>query len=150
MRLVGRHWPSQTGRRYAAFAGLVSLTASMLTYLWVGSEWGLAFPALAAGTGQALLFPAVTTLGAESFPERYRGTATTLILGIVDMGGLCGAPILGLIVDHYGFRAMFLCAACTIFSVAIAFMASCLVQRTLLERPLGEVAGEAGEQLAEW
>jgi MFS family permease len=150
MRLVGRRWPGETGRRLAAFAGLVSLTASMLLYLLVDTEWDLAWPALAAGTGQALLFPAVTTLGAESFPERYRGTATTLILGFIDVGALCGAPALGLLIDHYGFHTTFLCAGGAILVVAMLFLTA-MVSRYYQEAlDTGSVSLSAEEQLVEW
>jgi MFS family permease len=150
MRLAGRHWPGQTGRRNAAFVGLLSLMASMLLYLLVQTEWDLAWPALAAGTGQALLFPAVTTLGAESFPERYRGTGTTLILGFIDVGGLCGGPALGLLIVHFGFRTMFLCAATTISLVAVAFLASSIARHRRSEAETDQSALASEEQLVEW
>jgi MFS family permease len=150
MRLVGRLWPSQLGRRVAAFVGLLSLTASMLSYLVVQTEWGLALPALAAGTGQALLFPAVTTLGAESFPERYRGTGTSLILSFVDVGGLCGAPILGLLIVHFGFPAMFLGAAAAIALVAVVLAVSTIAKVRRANEAVDQSAVGADEQLAEW
>ena len=130
MRLAGRRWPERIGRKTSTLIGLMSLVGSMLLYLLVESEWDLAWPALTAGTGQALLFPAVTTLGAESFPERYRATGTTLILGFVDLGGLCSAPVLGMIIDHFGFRTMFLSAAFTISCVMVVFMISAQGGRT--------------------
>jgi MFS family permease len=121
MRLAGRRWPDQLGRRKSALVGLACVMTSMLLYLLVETEWDLAWSALAAGTGQALLFPAVTTLGAESFPERYRATGTTLILSFIDVGGLCAAPALGLLIDHFGFGTMFTTAAAASAGVAIAF-----------------------------
>jgi MFS family permease len=149
MRLVGRQWPDRIGRRAAALIGLVSLGASMLLYLMVDSEWDLAWPALAAGTGQALLFPAVTTLGAESFPERYRATGTTLILSFVDVGGLCGAPTLGMIIYRSGFESMFLFAAATVAVVSIAFLISSL-RRAAAARASREPEIATEEQLGEW
>jgi MFS family permease len=150
MRLAGRRWQEQIGRRFAAFLGLLSLMSSMLLYLLVQTEWGLALPALAAGTGQALLFPAVTTLGAEAFPERNRGTGTTLILGFVDIGALCGAPTLGLLIDHFGFRTMFLCVAGMIAFVATVFLAASIRRwrQALIEVESPSV--ESDEQLVEW
>jgi MFS family permease len=149
MRLAGRHWPERVGRRVAAVIGLAALGASMLLYLRVDSEWDLAWPALAAGTGQALLFPAVTTLGAESFPECYRATGTTLILSFVDVGAVCAAPILGRIIDRFGFVSMFTSAAAVIALVAIAFSVASLVRaRSKVAAPEAPVASE--EQLGEW
>jgi MFS family permease len=155
MRLAGRHWPGQLSRRIAAFVGLLCLMTSMLLYLLVQTEWDLAWPAVAAGTGQALLFPAVTTLGAESFPERYRGTGTTLILGFVDFGALCGAPALGLIIDHFGFRMMFVCAAMTILLIAVVLLFSTIAhyqreERQRADRQAAQPAVASEEQLVEW
>ncbi len=124
MRLAGRRWPEQLGRRKSALIGLTVVAMSLFLYVQVETEWDLAWSAIAAGTGQALLFPAVTTLGAESFPERYRATGTTLILSFIDLGALCGAPILGLIIDHAGFNAMFYTAATTVTVTAVAFAIS--------------------------
>ena len=149
MRLAGRRWQEQLGRRTATLIGLLSLTASMLLYLIVDSGWDLAWPALAAGTGQALLFPAVTTLGAESFPERYRATGITLILSFVDVGGLCGAPTLGMIIDRFGFVGMFLFAAVTLALVTVGFSVSSLCRaRRVSAQNEPEIATE--EQLGEW
>ena len=150
MRLAGRRWPEYIGRRNAALIGLLSLMVSMLLYLQVHSEWDLAWPALAAGTGQALLFPAVTTLGAESFPERYRGTGTTLILSFVDVGALCGAPTLGLLIVHFSFRTMFLTSAATIALAALAFLASSIARRLRVEPQPEPSAVASEEQLGEW
>jgi hypothetical protein len=46
------------------------------------------------------LFPAVVAGATISFPLRYRGLATTLILAMMDIGFLIGAPLIGGIV-HY-------------------------------------------------
>lgn len=149
IRLAGREWPERVGRRTTAMIGLVCLAASMMLYLRVDSEWDLAWSALAAGTGQALLFPAVTTLGAESFPERYRATGTTLILSFVDVGGLCGAPTLGMIIHRFSFESMFLAAAATVSVVAVAFLLSSLRRAAAARTPREpEIATE--EQLGEW
>ena len=128
MRLIGRRWPEQLGRRAAALIGLVLLAVSMPLYLIVRTQWQLAWAALAAGTGHALLFPSVATLGAESFPERYRATGTTLILGFVDLGTLCGAPALGAIIDHVSFDAMFWSASGVLSVVALSFAGVSLFQ----------------------
>src|SRR5262249_35752576 len=112
------------GRHKSVLIGLGCLAASMPLYVFVRTEWNLAWAALAAGTGHALLFPSVSTLGAESFSEPYPATGTTFILGFVDLGTLCGAPALGAVIDRFGFVVMFLGASATIAVVAASFAAT--------------------------
>ena len=46
------------------------------------SDWLFVSPALLCGFGHALLFPAVVSIGAGKFPVHYRGSGTTLVLGM--------------------------------------------------------------------
>ena len=92
--------------------------------------WHFVPPAVLVGFGHALLFPAVVSLGTETFPLKYRGTGSTLILGFFDLGMLACAPVLGGIVDygaHHGledgaeFTPMFLLAAGLVCGVAVYY-----------------------------
>ncbi len=150
LRLLGRRWPERLGRRKAALIGLACVSASMLLYLFVEREWDLVWVALVAGTGHALLFPSVTTLGAESFPERYRATGTTLILSFVDVGTLCGAPVLGAVIDRFGFNAMFCVTAATVALVAVSFAVSSLLQARRVDLPLEDPTEPDAHEVAEW
>ena len=85
--------------------------------LWSGATWatGLAhsFATLLAlrlvlGVGEAVAYPAYSKILAGNFPQKHRGTAN----GLIDMGSKAG-PALGtllggLLVAHYGWRALFL------------------------------------------
>jgi MFS family permease len=150
MRVFGRHLPERIGRRTAALIGMGFLASSMIMYLWIDSDWQLAFPALAAGTGHALLFPSVTTLGADAFPERHRATGTTLILGFLDFGMMWGAPVLGAVIDHWGFDAMFAVSTAAIVAATIGFAGASWLRsrRAAAAEESAEVAGE--HELGEW
>jgi MFS family permease len=87
------------GVRPMIFAGLTALTVSFLAYLPVTGQWGLLVPGLFAGIAHALLFPAVTAQGSGSFPSRYRGLGTTVMLTMLDLGTLVGAPFVGGLVE---------------------------------------------------
>jgi MFS family permease len=149
LRLAGGRWFERVGRRRATLVALGLLATSMLLYPEVATEWNLVWPALAAGSGHAILFPCVTTLGAEAFPERYRATGTTLILGFMDVGILCGAPTLGAVIDRFGFDAMFFTAATVIGTVGVAFAASSLARWRRNELPVGTSPGTAAD-VADW
>jgi MFS family permease len=68
----------------------------------------------------------VVSLGSGAFPKECRGTGTAIILGFTDFGSLLFAPILGRIIDTYGFRAMYLTSSGTALTVAIGYMAVAL------------------------
>jgi MFS family permease len=79
--------------------GIGSLSIAMLCYLLVSSKWHLVVPALFTGVAHAMLFPAIVAAGSTSFPTRFRGLGTTLMLSMVDIGGLIGNPTVGIILE---------------------------------------------------
>jgi MFS family permease len=98
-RVGTRRFPELVGVGPMIFGGLTALVLSLLSYMSVTSQWGLAVPAIFAGTSHALLFPAVTAQGSAAFPNRYRGLGTTVMLSMLDLGTLVGAPLIGRMVQ---------------------------------------------------
>jgi len=94
-RLLIRHFAEQYGLRRMVLIGLSSQILSYLLYLPVHAQWHLLFPAAAAGIAHAFLFPAIVAGGSSTFPARYRGIATSLSLGSIDLGMLIGGPLVG-------------------------------------------------------
>lgn len=91
-RLWGREFPSRFGTGRMMLLGLAMQIASFLAYLPVRSQWHLLLPAVLAGLAHAYLFPAVVATGSASFPNRYRGLGTNVILATLDLGTLVGSP----------------------------------------------------------
>jgi len=96
---------------------------------WGGYEqYLLIVPALISGVAHALIFPAIVASGSSSFPDRYRGLATTLILASFDFGGLIGPPIVGAIivsagaVQMQGYPLMLICVAGMLASSIVVFV----------------------------
>jgi len=98
VRLATRRLPERLGIRPTILLGMACLAASMLLYLFVKSPWQLAIPGVVAGAAHALLFPSVVAGGSQTFPDRYRGLGTTLVLGSFDLGNLIGMPLSGSLV----------------------------------------------------
>lgn len=94
-RLATRKLPDLLGFRLAILLGLGSLAISMPTYLLVTDRWMLMIPATIAGVAHAFLFPAVVAAACASFPSNHRGVATSMILGMFDLGVFVGAPLIG-------------------------------------------------------
>ena len=129
-RVLTRRWSATVGRHRMIAAGLAGQTAGFVLLPFVTAWWHLVPPAVLVGFGHALLFPAVVSLGTETFPLRYRGTASTLILGFFDLGMLACAPILGFAVDAgvaaglsggAEFTPMFLGAAAAVAGVGVYY-----------------------------
>jgi MFS family permease len=126
-RISIRQLPARVGIRPMILAGLTSLSISMVLYLVVRQPWTLVVPALFTGIAHALLFPAIVAGGSTSFPTRFRGLGTTLMLAMVDVGGMFGNPVIGGIL-HFSERAgwprfttMFLAVAGMLLCVAMVY-----------------------------
>ncbi|MCH8921907.1 MAG: MFS transporter [Planctomycetes bacterium] len=102
VRIAARRLPDRLGIRPTILTGFASLVMCMLLFLVVRSEWMLAIPAVMGGVAHAFLFPSVVSGGGASFPTRYRGLATTLMLAMFDIGNLLGQPMAGGIVEFSG------------------------------------------------
>lgn len=130
VRVATRRLTDQYGSGPMVHLGLVSLAATMLLFLVVRSQWMLVIPATAGGVAHALLFPAVVSEASVSFPRRYRGIATSLIMAMFDLGNLVGQPTVGAIIDGshriglppYG--TMFVCVALTLLGVSAVYASS--------------------------
>ncbi len=99
VRLATRTMAQRCGTRPMILIGLSCLAGSMLLYLLVRTEASLAIPAVVGGIAHAFLFPAVIGGGMVVFPRRYRGTATTAMMAMFDIGYLFGQPAIGGVLD---------------------------------------------------
>ncbi|MBZ5594025.1 MAG: MFS transporter [Acidobacteriia bacterium] len=63
---------------------------------------------LLLGMGESVAYPSYSRILASSFPERHRGTANALIDAGCKVGPAVGVLIGGLVVGHFGWRALFL------------------------------------------
>lgn len=97
-RVVTRRLPEQFGLRPVVLAGLGLVIVSQGLFVFVHREWQLIIPSLTYGMGHAILFPAGFAEGCCTFPPRYRGLGTSLMLATYDLGLLLGAPTAGLLV----------------------------------------------------
>lgn len=120
VRITLRRLPERIGRRKVALMGLLILAVGLLCYGPVSSQNPLLIiiPALICGTGHALAYHPITALALERFPDQVRGTATALCLMMNDIGLICGAPLLGLIADNYGFDWLFRTLSLACFAVS--------------------------------
>ncbi|HEX4070614.1 MAG TPA: MFS transporter [Planctomycetaceae bacterium] len=120
-RLPSTRWTRTIGRHKTLLLGLLGNTLGHFLLPFVRHEWDFVLPATACGIGHALLYPAIVSLGARNFPREYRGVGTTLILGAIELGTAVSPPILGAIIDRFGFPAMFYSASAFGLAVTIYY-----------------------------
>lgn len=142
IRVLGRQLPQRLGTQRVLIAGGCLMSLGMFAFAMVGQEnpWLIIAPALLAGCGHSLMFHTMTALTLETFPVEVRGTGSTLALMMLDLGTICGAPILGLIGEQYGFRVLFATIGSTSLLATIVFWIShqrrsAVVQRASSSRP---------------
>lgn len=121
-RLLVQNWSRTIGRHWMLVRGLLGHVAGHLLLAFVTHWWQFIPASILCGFGHALLFPAVVSLGSGAFPKECRGTGTAIILGFTDFGSLIFAPILGRIIDDYGFRSMYLVSSGAALTVAFGYM----------------------------
>jgi MFS family permease len=95
VRVFTRTLPDRWGVRPTVLLGMAFMATSMLSYLLATNAWLLMVPAFLGGVAHAFVFPAAVAGCSVSFPMRYRGLATTLMLTMFDVGSLVGPPAVG-------------------------------------------------------
>ncbi len=130
VRLLTRRLPERVGLRPMILFGLAVLAVSQFAFLPVHNQWTLVVPGIGYGIAHAILFPTVVAAGSSSFPNRYRGLGTTLMLATFDVGQLVGAPAAGVIVHTSatfglpGYTTMYLSIAVFLGVVIVVFAAT--------------------------
>jgi MFS family permease len=120
-RVPSTLWAKTIGRHKTILLGLAGNIVGHAILPLVKTEWHFLFPAMACGFGHALLYPAIVSLGSGAFPRQYRGLGTTLVLGFTELGTAVSPPVLGWIIDHYGFDPMFYSASAFGLAVAVYY-----------------------------
>ena len=120
-RLRAQHWSHTVGRHRMILMGLAGHLLGNLLLTQVAAAWQLLIPSACCGFGHALLFPAAVSLGAGKFPRSYRGTGTNVMIGASELGIALSSPVLGWVIDHYGYNIMFCVAAFTTLVIALIY-----------------------------
>ena len=140
-RMSIRRFPERFGFAVMIHCGMAAMVASMLMFLAVSRPWQMALPAVFLGVSHALMFPAVIAGGNATIPLRYRGLGTTLLLAMFDLGAMCGAPTVGVLLrtaEHFGlpkYTVTFLAVATLMALIGLAYWLSERRERPQRRRP---------------
>jgi MFS family permease len=139
-RVLTRRMPEQIGLTPMILLGLGALVVAEVSFLMVRSEWQLIVPAISYGVAHAIVFPTITAAGTSTFPYRYRGLGTMVILATFDVGILLGAPLVGEIL-HFSsavglprYPTMFATMAALLGIVGVMYALTCRTARLQTQR----------------
>jgi MFS transporter, FSR family, fosmidomycin resistance protein len=138
--LAGGPLADRFGRRPVLIGSMVALPPLIVGFLLSGPALALVFATL-AGAATIATFAVTIVMGQEYLPDRL-GVASGVTIGLsIGLGGL-GAPLLGLLADAHGLRAVFeTVAILPLLAVGVAYA---LPRRT----PAAAARGRAGERAA--
>jgi predicted MFS family arabinose efflux permease len=126
VRFSSRRLPDRIGAAKVLLVGTFFMSVGMFCFGLVDAahSWMIVVPAILTGTGHGLMFHTMTSLTLETFPSAVRGTGSALALMMLDLGTICGAPILGLVGEYFGFAALFGSIGIFCLGVSVTYVAS--------------------------
>jgi MFS transporter, FSR family, fosmidomycin resistance protein len=134
--LIGGPLADRFGRRTVLAGSMVAIPGLVIGLLVSGQALGIMFVAL-AGAATIATFAVTIVMGQEFLPGRL-GVSAGVTIGLsIGLGGL-GAPLLGLLADAHGLRAVFeAVAALPLLALALTLL---LPRGGVSRRPAGRAA----------
>jgi MFS family permease len=129
-RILLRGLDRSLGMPRVILCGLALMVVAQVLFLTVHTSWQLSIPGLAFGVSQSILSPMVIAAGVVTFPPCYRGLGSTLILTMLDLGQLLGAPLASIVMQVGGvlglprYPTVFLSMAGLLMLVGVVYVRS--------------------------
>ncbi|MDP2766980.1 MAG: MFS transporter [Candidatus Methanoperedens sp.] len=111
------------GRKNILAAGLLVFLFSMLLYNYTTSVVSLLMLRVLHGIGWGAATTAATTLIADIAPPRRRGEAMGTFTAAFDLGIGAGSIVLGMVLQFFGFKVMYLLGGLIVLAGAAWFIA---------------------------
>jgi len=109
------------GRKRVIFPAALLIGLNLFWIAGSHSYWVFVASGFAAGLGQGLLFPALSTYMIDFLGRGNKGLAIGLYLSLFDVGMGVGSPLFGWISDIAGYRQMYVAAGCLIILLTAIF-----------------------------
>jgi MFS family permease len=123
MRLVLGDLSDRYGRKRVIVPTAVLIGLNLFWIAGVRSYAAYLIGGFAAGLGQGLMFPALSTYVIDLLGRGKKGLALGIYLSLVDVGTGLGSPLFGWVSDRIGYRGMYGVAGCLILLFAAVFHA---------------------------
>ncbi|MFQ5968423.1 MAG: MFS transporter [Acidimicrobiia bacterium] len=128
--------PDRVGPRRVLYPSFGALALGFLVLAGTGSALHIALAGMLSGIGHGFGFPILLTMVVDRATDAERGSAVALFTTEIDLGLLIGGPVLGAVIDVWGYSAMF--AACA-FVIVAAIPVFSMWDRAAIDRAVQEV-----------
>jgi MFS family permease len=107
LRLFFGWLPDRVGAKRVLGPALLALVVGFAVMTGARDEASLVLAGLLCGVGHGFTFPILFALVVSRTPEANRGSTLALFTALFDLGVLIGGPSFGLVIEHFGFAAMY-------------------------------------------
>ncbi len=111
LRVLFGSLPERLGPKRVLTFALGSLAAGLALLAFASTRAHVVVAGLLAGMGHGFSFPILLGLVVTRARPTERGGALAIYTALFDGGTLLGGPLLGALIEGFGYRTMFLCAA---------------------------------------
>ncbi len=107
LRLFFGWLPDRVGPKRVLGPALLALVMGFAVMTGATDERSLVLAGLLCGVGHGFTFPILFGLVVSRTPETNRGSTLALFTALFDLGVLLGGPSFGLVIERFGFAAMY-------------------------------------------
>ena len=124
IRLAGSRVLDAIGAARAIVPASAPLAIGMALVGVATEPWHLVAGGLTCGLGHGILFPSLGALMVERSDPDRRGTIVSLFTGSLELGGLVGSALCGVVAEHEGFGSVYVALALATCAAALYFVLS--------------------------
>lgn len=110
------------GRKFVIIPGMIIISFGLWVLSMAGSLWVFLAAALLYGLGFGLVHPTLMAFLVDRVNERGRGAAMGTFTAAFDLGIGAGSIILGVVLQFFGFRVMYILSGLIVLAGAIWFI----------------------------
>ncbi len=119
LRLLFAWVPARVGEKRVLVAAFVALVAGFVVLARAGSSVDVVVAGVLCGAGHGYSFPILFGFTVTRASDENRGSAIAFFTALFDIGVFVGAPLLGAIIERFGYPTMYGVAA-VVLTVATA------------------------------
>ncbi|MFQ5523758.1 MAG: MFS transporter [Acidimicrobiia bacterium] len=120
-RIFGGSRYDRLSHRILAVAAVTLFGVGLGTMASADSVWALAVAGLLSGAAHGAVFPVLSSQVVNRARISERGSAMATFTSVFDISGLVGTPVVGLLIDRWGYQGAFSTAGVVVIVGAVAY-----------------------------
>ena len=113
--------PDRVGAKRVLFPSLVTLAVGFLALAGANDERTVLLAGALCGAGHGYTFPLLFGMVVNRARDADRGTAMSIYTALFDVGVLIGGPLLGAVIERFGYTAMYATVAALVGAGMVGF-----------------------------